>query len=495
MLYVLWSSPDRRALIWTGLRFLAPVGVAWVGFLSLNSDVIFGYASVDAAYDLKGPDRLWSTLWRGESQRIVLLAGAGALLAFPFVERGGRSLKSRPSLVVLLWTAGVATALLMAMLRQANTDYPRFLAYFMLPLGVALAALVQRFATSRGLTLAAAAPILILGAHATLETFDDASLFYGTNRTSDELVAAATWLDAYGTDGGVIAGTREGKWVQALTGRSALINLPRIHITRDWEIERAIDADIVMRANAGLEGGRLLATVNDGGQDYGSTYASGVRVDVYHKGMYTEAFRLDGRATTLTLERDGAIDGVALSSFSRETGVSPGALTTELRSYSGDVEVVRVVSMSDDAPSTVEVDLFIGTRRGVTLHSVDVAQFGAAQQMREGDAFERSRLIAPLFDGTQLPIEMETRWTDGSVRPRGGNPSLSWQKLTMTFTFPEGERRIDTIRTLDAREVLQGYGVRYIVDRDGDGASFPIIRRHVLTSVYENEEFRIYDVQ
>ena len=50
-------------------------------FVFINRDVIFGYANVPAAFDLKGPDKLFRIVWRDNVQRAVFLGGLSMLAA------------------------------------------------------------------------------------------------------------------------------------------------------------------------------------------------------------------------------------------------------------------------------------------------------------------------------------------------------------------------------------------------------------------------------
>jgi hypothetical protein len=492
--YLLLSATERRVFVVNVALALAPVFALWLAFMFANRDVILGYAAVPAAYDLKGPDALLSAASRGHAQRTLLIGGLVMLFALPFVARDGRGWRARPSVVLTIWGVAIVSIVGLAALRQTNTDFPRFLVYFLVPLGLAAAAGVQALRPSSAVVVAIVAAALLFGGHEAVGRFDRSARFYGMNEHSADLRGVGNWLNQGADDGGVIGGTRETKWLEALTGRDTLLFLRRIYITRSWEIERAIDAEVVTRASAALESGAILATVSDGGEDYGSTFPNGLRVDVFHKGMYSEAFRLDDSAVLLTFERDGVPEQIVLSSLGPRTGAADGVLTTMLAGATGDPQVVRAVHMTEDAPSSVTVDLFIGARPGVVLQEVGIDRFAGAGPISREQGFARSSMTARLFDGAEVPVSVHTAWAESPGRPDGGDPSLVWQKLSITMSVPDGERRIDTLRTLDPSAMLHAYGIRYIVDRDGDGASFPIIRQRSLPKRYENGEYTVYEL-
>src|SRR6185295_5444239 len=128
----------------------------------------------------------------------------------------------------------------------------RFIAYFIVPLGLGVAGGVHSFQPSRPTVMALLVPALLFAGYDSTQHFNTATRYYGMNDRADGLAAVSRWLDRSAADGGVIGGTRETKWLEALTGRDTLLYLPRIYITRKWEIERALQAEVVFRANGGI---------------------------------------------------------------------------------------------------------------------------------------------------------------------------------------------------------------------------------------------------
>lgn len=501
--YVIWSADEatmdggRRGVMWRALQTLGPVAALWLVFLFINRDVIFGYANVPAAYDLKGPDKLIDNIWRNNVQRIVFGGGLAMTLALPFMKTGPVSLRRNPSIVLAVWTAALVAVVGSAALQRTGTDYPRFAAYFIVPLGLAAAAGVQSFGPSRGAAIAILVPALLFAGHDGLRYFNTAARFYGMNERSDDLAGVATWLNTSAEEGGVIGGTRETKWLQALTGRDSLLYLPRIYIVRPWEVERAIAAEVVHRSNGGIETGRMLVTANDGGQDFGNVFPTGVRVDAFRKGLYTHAFTMRDSTQSLVFESVGVTQRLSLASL--ENGGTTAYhdstgdhLLTRFDAADSPVQVFRLVSASNADLNKLTVDYYIGLPEGVRPEAVVVGTGDSGNiEVKPGATW----YVYPVFaDGSWIEVEAATSWLADPTPPAGANPFLRWRKATVTFDLGEGERRIPRTQLYEVNDVLRDAGVRYLIDRNGDGAAFPIIRARGLTPVFENEEYEVYDV-
>lgn len=497
LVYIGWSSTDRRATVRNGYHALRPVVLLWAAFILINRDVVFGYANVPATFEIKGPDRLLSSIWRDDAQRLMVGFGAFMLLLLPILSQAPRSLKSNQSIMLLLWTAMLAGTVILAAARHVNTDYPRFIAYFIVPLGLAAAAGLQTFKPS---LLAVGCIVVGAGMFAgqpALAHLDESARFYGLNGQSDELIATTDWLNDSGEDGGVIGGTRDTKWLQALTGRSALLYLRRVSITRPWEVDRAIAAEVVQRSSGGFETGRVLVTQNTGGQDYGKLFPAGVRIDAYHLGMYDETIALDDRATRVRVSTYGVAQNVPLgaleitSSASSET-VDGVSLSTRFASEKNPLRIVREASAEGAEPGSVIVDYHIGAPAGLTVESLSIA-FKDAPTMIIRDGSPETAIDARMFDGSNTSVGASTGWAKSNA-PEGEDATLLWRRVRLVLTFPPGERRLPTTRLYDPATVLQQYGIRYIVDRDGDGAPFPIIRDYGLVEVHgDGGTYHIYE--
>jgi hypothetical protein len=497
LLYVAWSSGDLRRVFRNALTTVGPVFALWCVFLIINRNDIFGYASVPAAYDLKGPQKLFDIVWKDNAQRIVFGAGLATVFSLPWLisEHSGRRIRGRPSVLLAIWTATLLAIVAATAYRHIGTDYPRFIAYFIVPLGLGAAACVHSFQPSRSMVIGILVPVLVFAGNDGFAYFDTATRFYGMNERSDDLTRVADWLNTAG-EGGVIGGTRETKWLEALTGRDSLLYLPRIYITRQSEIDRAIQAEVVFRANGGIETGHMLITANDGGQDYGKVFPTGVRVDVFAKGLYTHAFTLRDKTAEVTLSAFGR-EKLSLAQF-RSGGTrawhdaSGEHLATTFTRADKRVSIVRVVSATDRDLTAVTVDYYIGTPPGVTPDSLRVGTGDTGSiEVRPGDT---TFFYPMLSDGSFVEVEAKTSWLAGATPPQDANPFLVWRRATVRLDAGGGEQRTRYTQLYDPQTLLKDNSVRYIVDRNGDGASFPILRQLSLKPVYTNQEYSVYEL-
>lgn len=495
--YVAWSHGDRRGVAKRAARVIVPVFAVWAIFLFINRGVVFDYANVPAAFELKGPDQLFANVWRDNVQRAIFGAGLFALFAVPLLARNP-DWKGRRDIALAVWTGTVIMLIGFAIVRQTGTDYPRFAAYLILPLGLATAAGVHALNLSRSATIALVAPVMLFAGYEGVRHFDTASRFYGLNERSDELRGISSWLNDQPGDGGVIAATRETKWLQALTGRDSLLYLPRVAITRPWEVERAQAAEVVMRASGGIESGRMLTTVNDGGTDFGKIIAVGVRIDTFDKGVYEQTLQVKDQQTVLSYEAYGVTARVRLTSMIPSPTVAYSDAEGEhlMTTFSGadglPVQLIRIVTIDDRDLSIARIDYYVGLPEGVRPRSLVIGTDASDPiEIESGSEFWIS---ATQKDGDELPLRVETSWTGDPAPPAGANPLLRWRRATAVIDVGEGDQRVPYTQLYDPAALLARDNIRYIIDRNGDGASFPIIRQRALAPVYQNGEYSVYDV-
>ena len=495
--FIAWRSPQRWRVVLAAAVSLGPLLVVWLIFLSLNGSTMFGYANVAAAYDLKGPDKLVRNIWADANERL-LYGAAFAAMALMFFSARDAGVRSGRRMIISVWILALLALIAASALRHTNTDYPRFSAYLIVPIGVAAASAVHWVARKPAVVAAIAVTVLLLGGQHTMHGFDKATAFYGMDAKSADLSATSDWLNNSAAAGGITGGTREVKWLEALTGRDSLLYLPRIYITRPWEVDSAVAAEVIQRASAGVETGRFLATVNDGGQDSGKVFPVGVRVDIFHKGIYTDAFALNDRDVHIDLTTLGQSQTVTLAASTRPvtTTSQDGAIDHLITRYSLGAqytEVIRDVSAEADLPRTLHVDYYVGTLPGVTPSALNAGVTRPDETPLDASAGD-SAFDASMFDGSTVPVDLTAQWTRLPAPPAGGDAHLEWRKISMQFQVNGSERRIGDARLYDETGVLSSYGVRYVIDRDGDGAAFPIIRDQGLIPVYENDQYKVYDI-
>jgi hypothetical protein len=499
LLYVVYSSDDRGLAASRIMHILGPVVAVWALFLFANRDVIFGYAGIDAAYELKGPDKLFHIIWRDNVQRVVFLAGLSATAALPFMTQipPGRRGSRNPAVMLVIWTAGLAAIVAFAAVRQTGTDYPRFIAYFIVPFGLAVAACVQSLKPSPGAVAALLVPVLLFAGHDALRHFDTATRFYGINERSSSLNSVAAWLDQQPGEDGVIGGTRETKWLEALTGRDSLLYLPRVYITRPWEVDRALEAEVLHRSSGGIETGRMLITANDGGQDFGKVFPNGVRFDLFDSGLYVHCLTLRDQTAAVTFASYGATTKVSLASMSNQgtrayEDLAGKHLATTFISEDAPISIVRVVTADSLNTGVVNLDYFVGSPAGVRPDSfvVGTGDPGSIEVKPDGSGV----LYTELPNGEEAQLVVHTSWQADALPPQDANPFLTWRRASIQFNAGAGEHRVPYAQLFDPVSILRSRHVRYIVDRDGDGAAFPLIRDLDLQPVYENSVYKVYEV-
>jgi hypothetical protein len=263
---------------------------------------------------------------------------------------------------------------------------------------------------------------------------------------------------------------------------------------RDWEVERALAADVVQRTSGAIETGRVMVRINDGGQDFGAVFLPGVRLDVYHHGLYDPVLELAHASTWIAYERGGESQLVRLSTIlpSVTTAVDGKAFVTHFGDRTDALSVVRTVEATPGNANSIGVRYHIRPAVDVELRSLQFNVEG--EQILVGEGSAPATIESELFDGTIVPITVITSWDHGMAPPLAPPGEGEWQTLTIELRVPTGERRTDVTTFYDPVSILRGYGIRYIINRDGDGASYPLIRRYDLLPVHENADYKIYEL-
>lgn len=236
------------ALYW---RFLLPVAS-------------MGYASNPASLNYRGPELVWSILRSYNPTLLVIWLGAASLMGGILDEVAQR--KVGGFLVAAAWGASAWGLFVYSMLAGAGTDYPRFIPPMLTPLAVAagggLALLLHGLASTprlrRAPSLGFILPVALAGVLAvgfgprTMARHQAETQGYSL---SDKLalVETARWLEVnLVEDASVLAPTREGKWIEGLTGRAALFEIPVRFSFRPSERARSVAAEALVRSTAAL---------------------------------------------------------------------------------------------------------------------------------------------------------------------------------------------------------------------------------------------------
>jgi hypothetical protein len=368
-----------RRLRWLALlRASVPLLVAIVA-IAVYAVLVLAPASKDyvsnpASLAYRGPGRLMSSLFAYGPTAALVITGAIAAIAVGVLDVVNRSFGR--GLVVLTWSAGAWGFLLIAAITGTGTDYPRFAPIVVAPLVVAaaFAILVVTELVARNVhahfpaTRFELLSVIGVGTLAVL-TIPFAAMRYQVQMNgyqpvdADALTAAAEFVDAsLGSEQGtVLTSVRDGKWLEGLTGREALFNLPVRFAVRPEEWQRSVDADTILRSSAALTNQFYFVKFSDSlSADSGSAPAT-TTISMNHGGEFVDVLELRqadtqliGASRTWTAEAGplGAEGRLAPQSATYQTrwAQSRGA---ESAAFSRTVTVLNegsTISLIDNAP-------------------------------------------------------------------------------------------------------------------------------------------------
>ena len=259
-----------RRLRWVALvRAAAPLLIALVA-VGIYAVVVLAPASTDyvsnpASLAYRGPGRLMSSLFAYGPTAAVVVTGAFAVVAGGVIDGLKRSFGGGSML--LTWSAGAWGFLLVAAIAGTGTDYPRFAPVVLAPLAVAAAAamlVLLEVMTRQGRALIASPRVELLSVVApgllAVVAIPFAAVRYQSQMNGyqpsdgNALTAAVEFVNTSlgSAPGAVLTSVRDGKWLEGLTGREALFNLPVRFAVRPDEWQRSVDADTILRSSAAL---------------------------------------------------------------------------------------------------------------------------------------------------------------------------------------------------------------------------------------------------
>jgi hypothetical protein len=395
------SALRVRRLRWVALfRVLAPLLIALVA-LGIYAAVVLVPASKDyvsnpASLAYRGPGRLMSSLFAHGPTAVLVVTGAVAALAGGAIDALKRSFGGGS--ILFVWSAGAWGFLLAAAAAGTGTDYPRFAPIVLAPLVVAAASVllvlteamvrnVQAFIASTRLQLIS---VLAPGLLAII-TIPFATVRYQAQMNSYQpvdgtaLTAAAEFVDTSlgSAPGAVLTSVRDGKWVEGLTGREALFNLPVRFAVRPDEWQRSVDADTILRSSAGLTNEFYFVKFSEPTASGGATAPTATTISMNHGGEFVDVLQLRqadthliGDSRTLTAQvgpvgADGSLERRD-ATYQTRWGQTRGA---ESATFTRTVTVVdegSTMSVVDNAPGyRIESLLRPAAGMGFTSVSID----------------------------------------------------------------------------------------------------------------------------
>jgi len=398
------SAVRLRRLRWVALfRALAPLLIALVA-LGVYTAVVLAPASKDyvsnpASLFYRGPGRLMSSLFAYGPTAALVVFGAVAAIAGVVIDGLKRSLGGGS--VIFTWSVGAWGFLLAAAMAGTGTDYPRFAPIVLAPLVVAAAAAMVALTNAMTRQLQALTPAARLDVVAVLAPGILAilampfaavryqSLMNGYQPTdASALTAAVEFVDSSlgNASGAVLTSVRDGKWVEGLTGREALFNLPVRFAVRPDEWQRSVDADTILRSSAALTNQFYFVKFSEPASTGSATAPAALTISMNHGGEFVDVLQLRqadthlvGASRTWTAQAgpvgaDGSRDatsatyrtrweqarGAESASFSRTVTVADQASTM---SIIDNAPGYRIESLLRPAPGTAFTSVSIDGRQ------------------------------------------------------------------------------------------------------------------------------------
>jgi len=320
------SALQHRELTWRQRgQLLAPLivtlallAVYWVVVLLPKNHEL---AANPASLAYRGPDTLWSLLLAHQSTVFILALGTAVALLGGLYEAFSRNF--RGYLLAATWVSSAWGMLALSIIAGAATDYPRFASPLVAPLAVAagggLAFVCNRAAhliprpirePSRvGLPLALAGLVAMFIGSQTVDAYQREASWYAMNQMED-VVAVAEWLPSHlPADAAVLTTTKEGKWIEGLTGREALFSLPTRFSFRSAEWDRSAAAETLLRSSASITNEFFFVKF----PLVGKTTMQDPWISINHGGEYVELVRLPPTLTKITLSSHGDMAQVTLA--------------------------------------------------------------------------------------------------------------------------------------------------------------------------------------
>ena len=320
------SALQHRELTWRQRgQLLAPL-VTTLSLLAIYWVVVLlpknhEYAANPASLAYRGPDRLWSLLVAHQPAVFVLGLGTAVALLGGLYEALSRNF--RGYLLGGVWVLSAWGMLALSIMAGAATDYPRFAPPLVAPLAVVagggLAFVCNRVAhripmpireaSLVGLPLALAGLVAMVIGSQTVDAYQRQASWYAMNQMED-IVAVTDWLPSHlPANAAVLTTTKEGKWIEGLTGREALFSIPTRFSFRSEEWDRSAAAETLLRSSASITNEFFFVKF----PLLGKTTLQDPWISINHGGEYVELVRLPPTLTKISLGNEGDIAQVTLA--------------------------------------------------------------------------------------------------------------------------------------------------------------------------------------
>ena len=382
---------DRRRVLraMSGALVIPLVVLAYWLLVLLPASV--EYVTNPASLNYRGADRLFKALELYWPTIVVIAIGAGCLVIGAVRDFQHRRLG--PYVVLSAWAVAAWGSLLLSVLSQASTDYPRFATPLLAPLIVAgaggllwLSRWLARYLRARNpdmrrvdWRLGVLAIVCLMGPLG-FQKYANHVRFYQPLDAAG-LVSVGTWLNEELTAGeSVVSPVREGKWIEGVTGRAAIFSQPVRYTFRPVERQRSLVADAIVRSTLAVASHDFFLKFSHGASNGQRTVPRGLIVGANHRGEFLDLLQIpasevrvlgtagpdDIRATLLGSRPQGIDQSVlqneAMVSTTWNGGQPEGAFTlTETTILHGDspsFELIDQVAAATQPVGVIELQLW-----------------------------------------------------------------------------------------------------------------------------------------
>lgn len=512
------------------LAALLPL-TAWGVYVAFFSQEMLGYIGSEASLYTRGISTVWFMLFRfTDSTAFILLSVLGMTLGLIWASKR----KTDPSAfgfnLVGFWTFSLVILMCGLYLIGIQTEYTRF-AYFIIPplvlsLAGALSLLVQKNIEVT-LSVEGLKPrhirlnkwffpiilIMLVLPFPAIHGFYQGAIQYYSGRNTDDLQAVFAWAknNLPSNETVLTASPRDGRWLEGLTGTSAIFFMPARSSYRPWEHNRSLVADTIFTSSAAIENGYLLVKFQEA---QGSTPLQPA-ILVNRDGEYVNAFWMrDSLTRVKLLTTSGTVQDLSLSDFQRasheyaqESNVvrviskfEKGVDTTKLY-------VIRTVTITSDKP-VVSISYEIGAVEGFYFKDLSLGVLDPWDQTRKSTEFDKELRIKY---GTETKTDMTVRLTwdqpakvvlNGSVSKTDHrvvtwlsffNNRTSTARVGIKIAVPSTGRLVNDLRFFKAAELIEEYNIKATLIPKDDKFWYRIINLQNLgfKKVFENDSYVI----
>jgi hypothetical protein len=461
------------------------------------------YIENPASLAYRGPGLIWERLRSYFPTLVLLGVGAGFLIGGSLYEASSRRIGG--FLVTGGWAMSAWGALSLSIMSGAATDYPRFITPILAPLAVAAGGgLALTFRRSADLLLEPlqqggrmVLPLALAGAIAlgfgpwTVERHGREARWYALPELAD-VVIVAHWLESrLPEEQAVLTTTNEGKWIEGLTGREALFNIPVRFSFREVERARGVAAEALLRSTTTMTNEFFLIKYVDRKSGSAEDVPRQPWVAINHGGEYVDLVRILP-TTTRVLAADGkggvlatlnALDAMRVEGTELADQVTLQTFWTGER-RGGTLSYTRSLSLSrgstslelvDEVTSTIpiqEIQVEVKPVSGLKPTAIDVESNQADFYFpQKGSSQPHIRLTASSHQVVMEPLE-----DGGGVLVRAPNAT----RLHLRFSAPAPGLPIFESRLLLPKQLIDKYNVGAVVLKRGPALEARMNRLSVL---------------